>query len=101
MTWHRLPDVNGFARWRGRPDNGLANNILANASGINVSVAGRIFTASTRDELEAGLGRLFAKAPEAYSDALPTILEAFELVEPVPARARRHAAVVELREARG
>lgn len=70
-------------------------------SGIIVAVSGRIFTASTRDELEAGLGRLFEKAPEAYSDALSTILEAFELVAQAEAPTRRHGAVVELREARG
>ena len=42
MTWTRLPDTRGFARWRALTDTGLANHLLATRQGIIAAVAGRI-----------------------------------------------------------
>lgn len=88
MSWTRLPDANGFARWRSPSTNGLASHILANASGIIVAVSGRVFAASTEDELEDGLFRLFERLDwRVYHAAQQAIGEAWRVVH-------RHAAVV-------
>ncbi len=81
MSWTRLPDVNGFARWRSPSTNGLASHILANRSGIIVAVSGRIFMAATEDELEDGLARLFERLDwRVYHAAQQAIGEAWRVV---------------------
>lgn len=104
MTWTRLPDTRGFARWRALTDTGLANHILANRQGIIAAVAGRIVNIGSEADLEHALARLLEKLDRAtYEAAAEAILEAWRTVvrpaQVVPLR--RHAVTVDLREARG
>lgn len=94
MNWVRLPDLNGFARWRGTGGR-FGGVILASAGRwVIVSVEGVLWSASTHSELEAGLVRLFLRVDlETYRAALSALREAWafvgkESLEPVIAPRR-------------
>jgi len=81
MSWQRLPDCNGFARWR-RATGHLSSHILANASGLIVTVEGRFWTAETDEELESGLVKTFERVDgETYVAALEAVLDAWAHVQ--------------------
>lgn len=79
--WRRLPDCNGFARWRlygGR----LGGQILASPRvGILVAFDGQVWGATTPDELDAELANVFERVDwETYSALLTPVREAWSHV---------------------
>lgn len=82
MPWTRLPDCNGFARWRCTEPPRLGGQILASRRvGLIVAFDGLVWGAETADELEDGLARVFERvAWHTYRDLLAAVREAWAYV---------------------
>lgn len=82
MAWTRLPDCNGFARWRCTEPPRLGGQILASPSaGMIVAFDGLVFGAEQPHELEDFLSRVFERVDwNTYRDLLAAVRQAWKFV---------------------